>query len=407
MSDLTIVGASARAAAASARRAGLVPWAADLFADADLRAMVPGAVRCPVGQYPRALLDILRDAPAGPWMYTGALENHPNLIRRMAEVRPLWGNGPNALVACRSPFHVERLLRDEGLPAPEVRSADAERPGYCRWLRKPFAGAAGHGIAFAEDAGSGTLAYPSHYYQQFVHGMPMSAVYVRARGDVRLLGATEQLIGTEWLNAPPFRYAGNVGPVELSDELRHDLLRIGLVLGERCGLFGLFGVDFILHEGRPWVVEINPRYPASVEVLELATGVLTMPLHRMAFNPESEPAARKNVAWPFAGKAVLYAPRRLVVPAYDLQYVGDMLGSEVRAATHLAGVHFADIPAPGEVIEPGWPILTILAEATDADRCLADLRQRADRIQRLLFANRSQQVLAGDWYTRLDNPDAD
>src|SRR5215218_4790408 len=123
MSDLTIIGASARAAAASARRAGLVPWAADLFADADLRAMVPDAVRCPAGQYPRALLDILADAPPGPWMYTGGLENHPNLVRRMAEVRPLWGNGPNALIACRSPFHVERLLREEGLPVPEVRAA--------------------------------------------------------------------------------------------------------------------------------------------------------------------------------------------------------------------------------------------------------------------------------------------
>src|SRR3954464_7353528 len=155
MSDLTIVGASARAgggappAGGPPRRAGLVPWTADLFADADLRAMVPGAVRCPAGQYPRALLDILRDGPLGPWMYTGGLENHPNLVRRMAEVRPLWGNGPNALVACRSPFHVEHILREEGLPAPEVRCAGAELPDYCEWLRKPLASSAGRGIAFA------------------------------------------------------------------------------------------------------------------------------------------------------------------------------------------------------------------------------------------------------------------
>src|SRR5262245_41305155 len=171
MSDLTIVGASARAAAASARRAGLTPWAADLFADTDLRALVPGAVRCPVGQYPVALLDILRDGPTGPWMYTGALENHPNLIRQMSEVRPLWGNGPNSLLACRSPFHVERLLRDEGLPVPEVRAADTERPDYCSWVRKPISGSAGHGI---EIAATDVRARPSvaHYYQQFVPGIP-------------------------------------------------------------------------------------------------------------------------------------------------------------------------------------------------------------------------------------------
>ena len=104
MSDLIIVGASARAAAASAQRAGLVPWTADLFADADLRAMVPGAVRCPVGQYPGGPSSTSFATPRRPVDVHRGLENHPNLIRDMAEVRPLWGNGPNALAACRSPF---------------------------------------------------------------------------------------------------------------------------------------------------------------------------------------------------------------------------------------------------------------------------------------------------------------
>ena len=87
---------------------------------------------CPVtavtAGYPDALADLAAVAPPGPWLYTGALENYPNLIRQMAVARPFWGNGPNALVACRSPFHVECILREEGLPVPEVRSADAERP---------------------------------------------------------------------------------------------------------------------------------------------------------------------------------------------------------------------------------------------------------------------------------------
>jgi predicted ATP-grasp superfamily ATP-dependent carboligase len=408
MSDLTIVGASARAAAGSARRAGLVPWAADLFADADLRAMVAGAVRCPAGQYPRALLDILRDGPPGPWMYTGGLENHPNLVRRMAEVRPLWGNGPNALVACRSPFHVEHILREKGLAAPEVRCAGAELPDYCSWLRKPLAGSAGRGIAFAGSPDPAAGGRPTHYFQRFVPGPSMSAVFVRARGEVRLLGVTEQLIGEEWLNAPPFRYAGNVGPVEPAAGLRHDLIRVGDVLGERCGLLGLFGADFVLHDGRPWVVEVNPRYPASVEVLELATGVLALSLHRTAFDPDAAAPPRRPAGPPVVGKAVLYAPRDFEMPPYDpSHYYSHMLGDEVRAARHLAGVHFADIPGPGEVIERGWPVLTVLAEGDDRERCLAALRERAGRVQRLLFGDRPQGAPARDWYTRLDDPGAD
>ena len=364
MSRLTIVGASARAAAASARRAGLVPWCADLFADADLRAMVPDAVRCPVGQYPQLFAEILKDAPPGPWMYTGGLENHPNLIRRMADIRPLWGNGPDALVACRSPFNVERILREEGLPVPEVRAAGAELPAYCRWLRKPFSGSAGQGIAFVDqaEAAPSTLRSPRHYCQQFMAGTSMSAVYVRARGDLEVLGVTEQLIGTEWLNAPPFRYAGNIGPIELSSPLRGDLLRIGRALGECCGLLGVFGVDFILHEGRPWVVEVNPRYPASVEVLELATGCLAMQLHRAAFDPDAVLGARALPTAPFVAKGVLYASSTVVVPDYDLESMT---------------IHSADIPAVGEVIEPGWPILTCLASGSTKEVCLGVLQTRA------------------------------
>ncbi len=374
MSGLTIVGASARAAAASARRAGLVPWTADLFTDADLRAMVPGAVRCPAGRYPRALVDILRDGPPGPWMYTGGLENHPNLVGRMAAVRPLWGNGPEALAACRSPFNVARILRDAGVPALEVRSADAGRRGHHSWLRKPLAGSAGQGITFAGPQEAtpdpGRRRRWAQYYQEFVSGVPMSAVFVRARGDVRLLGMTEQLIGVGWLNAPPFRYAGNIGPVDPPPELLHHLLRIGRVLSERCGLLGLFGVDFVLNGGRPWVVEVNPRYPASVEVLERATGVAALALHRTAFDPDASPSRPGAPGPAVVGKAIVYAPRPLIMPrngsADDRSWV-------------------ADVPAAGEAIEKGRPVLTVFAEADRRDECLAELMDRVGRVRRGLF----------------------
>src|SRR5687767_3221982 len=98
---LLFFGASARAAAFSALRAGLRPWCADLFADADLRRRCP-ATRL-AGRYPAAFAQLLRDAPPGPWMYTGGLENHPRLVGRMARLRPLWGNGEESLRRARDP----------------------------------------------------------------------------------------------------------------------------------------------------------------------------------------------------------------------------------------------------------------------------------------------------------------
>jgi predicted ATP-grasp superfamily ATP-dependent carboligase len=409
MSRVLIVGASARAAAASAERAGLDPWCADLFADADLRAACPNAVRCPIEKYPAGLLDLLRDAPAGPLMYTGGLENHPNLVWRLAEVRPLWGNGPNALRRCRWPFTVEHLLRNAGLPAPEVHTGDAELPGFREWVRKPIRGAAGQGIALVEPSGRAKPQAPrrpralSHYYQQFVPGPSMSAVFVRARGEVRLLGVTEQLIGAGWVNAPPFRYAGNIGPVDAPPELRDDLIRVGRTLGEGCELVGLFGVDFIYHEGRPWVVEINPRYPASVEVLERATGLVALAHHRTAFDPGATAAAGPIPGGPVAGKAILYAPRRLVMPDGAAGALAHLPGPQV-SGPRTTPPQFADIPHAREVIEAGWPIMTVLADGSDRSECLATLRSRVVSLERVLFGVEPRPVPPGqNWYAGLDD----
>ena len=43
------------------------------------------------------------------------------------------------------------------------------------------------------------------------------------------------------------------------------LQRLGEVLASASGLMGWFGIDYVLRDGEPWPVEVNPRYTASVE----------------------------------------------------------------------------------------------------------------------------------------------
>ncbi len=92
--SIAIVGASTRSAAASALRAGFQPITADLFADADLRAI---ATATRISPYPEGLVDWLRAVEPPAWMYTGALENHPELVDQMAWIAPLWGNPGDVL----------------------------------------------------------------------------------------------------------------------------------------------------------------------------------------------------------------------------------------------------------------------------------------------------------------------
>jgi predicted ATP-grasp superfamily ATP-dependent carboligase len=364
---LLIVGASARAAAFSALRAGLRPWCVDLFADADLRA------RCPArklqGRYPAGFMDVVAEGVPGPWMYTGGLENHPGLIARMARRRPLWGNGADVLRAARDPARLASAAREAGLPAPALEM----RPGTGRWLVKPRGGAGGHGVRFLAE---GESAIPEkHYLQQYIAGPSASAVFA----GPALLGVTRQLVGEGFLRAPAFRYCGSVGPLLLESGLLQRIKTLGEVLVSRLGLRGLFGVDGVLCDGAFWPVELNPRYPASVEVLERATGLRALALHAEAFDPDwraggvspRSASTSGDSPPPLTGKAILYARADVAFPA---------IGPWSHA------IDFADLPHPGDVIEAGRPILTIFADGADEVACLSALRGRAAEVEACLYA---------------------
>jgi len=378
-SNLLIFGASARAAAFSALRAGLRPWCADLFADADLVAQCP-AMRIPSRRYPQNFLELVARELPGPWMYTGALENWRNTVHVMAQHRPLWGNGLRALLRVRSPWKVARLLKEAGVPCPAVRSL-APRPPGGRWLVKPILGAGGAGIRpWSGGRPEQRASVAQKYLQEHVEGEPCAAVWVGDGAGARLLGATRQLVGEDWLHAGPFRYCGSIGPLHTNDACLQRFLRLGNVLTAGCGLRGLFGVDCILRDDVPYPVEINPRYTASVEVLEYARGVPALGLHRAVFDPDAPAPRPLPSSNAIVGKAILFARAPLVFPA------DGPWSATLRSPRPVEEMpDFADVPHAGERVEARRPVLTFFARADSAKGCEVRLREVAAELDRWLF----------------------
>ena len=215
---LLILGASARAAAMSARRAGFECWAADRFLDLDLQGCCP-AVQ--VTNYPAGFAEHLASAPPGSWLYTGALENHPALIAWLAAIRPLAGIGASSLRRVRDPFQLAAALQSGGFSMPQCARSGEGLPRDGTWLSKRFASAGGVGVMpWTESAvlRAKRAAHATHYFQRRVEGIPVGAVYVAQGGRARLLGVTRQLSGARWCGldgtaAKMFRYCGSVGPI--------------------------------------------------------------------------------------------------------------------------------------------------------------------------------------------------
>ena len=369
---LLIVGASTRAAAFSALAGGYEPICIDFFADLDLRE------RCRVRrveEYPGGLPALAEELPAAPWMYTGALENYPDVIAAISQHRPLWGNSPVVLSEARSPERLAELLTGPDWMFPHwQRTAPANRPGT--WLIKADRSAGGAQIQRWSHQHAASSEKSGRYYQQLVQGTSCAAVYVAARGSARLLGVSQQLIGIPWAGASGFRYSGSVGPLPLTDAEHRRFAQLGEQLAAAYSLEGLFGVDLVIGDDVGWVIEINPRYTASMEVLERAGGFSAVACHAAACRDGTLPD-EPVFSGGWHGKVILYTRRETAVP-------DELVSRALAANEQLPLPATADIPAPQSPLRAGWPVMTLLERAADRASLLTRLQSEAASWQRLL-----------------------
>jgi predicted ATP-grasp superfamily ATP-dependent carboligase len=324
-------------------------------------------------------------------MYTGALENHPALVDRLAAVRPLWGNPGEVLRQVRNPWRVREALVTQGLLCPALGDRGENlAPGI--WLRKPLRSAGGgHIEVVAIDApsafplrgegGRSLPASPSHYYQEHIPGEPRSAVYVAANGTAILLGVTRQLSGAEWTGAQGFQYAGSLGPLILSEAERRVWSDLGACLAQQFALTGLFGVDAICNAQGIYPVEVNPRYTASVEILERAMGIWAIQWHAAACETGTLPsveilgASGASTSQPTrtCGKAILFARRDDSPGEWFWRWIEE-------SNTGAEWPNAADLPHRGQVFRKGEPLLTVFAEGVDAGAVESQLHHTAQRV---------------------------
>lgn len=365
--SLTIVGVSARAAAQTARRAGFAPHSVDLFADLDAQT-AGSAVK--VDDYPNGFLAGLRGSPDSPWMYAGGLENYPALVEQLARERRLLGNSGETLRAVRDPVQLARAVQAAGYFYPTVDEANAQQSR----VFKPLASGGGRGVAIvpAED---GRPVPPGWYQQTLVKGLPVSALYVADGETSQLLGASRQLIGSDFGLTEPFCYVGSIAPLPCSEAVRRQFAEIGSVVAGRFALRGLFGIDFALQAGTLWVLEVNPRLTASAEVIERATGCNAIARHIAACGGElpstaaTMPAVEPNT---LQGKAIVYARAASVA--------GDRFANLTAEWNQANWPMIADLPAAGTRFAPGEPVATVFACGGREVDVIQSLRDRCERV---------------------------
>jgi uncharacterized protein len=332
-----VAAVSARMLASLAVADGYEAVAIDRFGDFDLRAIAPGAT-APTSA---GLASLAEAIEADAVVYGAGFENRPDLVARLAQSRELLGTPPELLAAVRDPWEVGAAARAAGAHAPETRSVDEVTAAGAAggvWLRKPARGGGGRGVR--RWAGGGLA--PTEILQRRIEGLSCSAVAIGDGTRAAVLGLTEQLH-----RRPGYGWVGNVTPPRLLGaelaELDGQLRRVCDEVAARFGVRGAFSVDAVWDGRHAWVLEVNPRPPASLEL----------------FGPgcfEAHVRGVRNVALPTAAgplatrcakvKLVLFADRDLDAPD-----PGWWPAPLVR-----------DIPHAGETIRRGAPVCTLVSD---------------------------------------------
>ena len=368
--SLVLVGMNVRPLAQSAVKAGFEVVAIDAFGLLDL----PAEARClslaydlgglfpgHPGIWHTRLAQAVRSQSAGSLAYSGGFETLPDLVAEMSAECELLGNSPTSLRGVRNPFRLREVVLSAGLQTPQILPPGAQPDRGLRWLRKPLKSGMGHDIEPWEGIVPDD---PETIVQVRVEGIPHSASFIANGHEAQVFAITHQLSGDPAFGAEGFAYVGNLLIPQPDAGLLARLNLLATALTQAFGLVGLNGIDFVLSGEGVSILEVNPRYSASMELVEEALGVPLLKWHAAGCRRQSLPVLPERHDQNVFGKAIVYARRDGILPD-----TSEWLAKGRR-----------DVPHAGGSVRAGFPICTVTAVGVDQQQCYAHLVAEADEL---------------------------
>jgi uncharacterized protein len=356
---ILIVAISGRALAVSARRGGYLPLVADMFGDMDTldaaHKYARLAGRLTAGIEEQVLIEALQTLSQGQKplgvVYGSGFEDRTLLLQRVAERWRLLGNKAGVVAKLKDVKSFSAICADLDIPFPEISLS--EPPTGTGWLAKRQGGAGGAHIKPAQQSpeSEGNV-----YYQRKVSGTPVSAAFLADGERAVVLGFSAQ-----WPSPTPrqpYRYGGAVRPAALAPSMADSLSAIVQRIAAATSLVGLNSADFLVEGERFWLLEINPRPGATLDIFETKEASL-FAQHVVACSGRVTATSRCPADAKAAG----------IVYAED-----DIASFSVLDWPDWA----ADRPVAGSTIKAGEPLCTVYASSFAAPqaRALAEKRRQ-------------------------------
>jgi uncharacterized protein len=381
-STIHVIGHSCRSLAESLVRAGYKVIAFDDYLDRDLAAIAECYSIDQFDHFPRDATGNSRPMI----MLAGGMENRIGLLRKIDERFEVLGPRIEAIIALRDIRAITDMARRANIGFPDVDELDnaAVLGANTTWIWKPFRSGGGQSITHLIEDRPRT-ASKDGYWQKFIPGRSISVTWLLRENNAEVLAICGSLSASDWAGPTEFGYRGSLNGFELDKDQNQRLTVLGDIVRERFEYRGLLQADFVLdNDGQLWLLEFNPRWAASFEVIERALNQNLASLHISAMQnvlPRDERYSR-HMQSGIHGKAIVYAPTTIFID----QATSDWLFTccEGYDSTLEASVIAADVPRANTTCHAGQPIVSLLAHAPNKIELLDVLHQAQAHLLKLL-----------------------
>ncbi len=320
MPNYLIVATSGRAIAQGLRTLGCSVAVVDGFADCDTRAAVTEILQIKRSHFGldhesvmQAVEYLQSKATYDGLFYDAAIESDPSLLDKI-NIRPVFGNASQVVEAVKNTEIFFSKLDQHSIPYPETTfKLSSKQHSDSTWLLKHAQGTGGVGVASinAEIINADIEIPENVYFQKKLNGISFSITFLANGNDIFALG-----FNTLWSEplgvSIPYAYAGAINQVKLADNFQETALHYARVLAKEFELVGLNSIDLMYANDSIYVLEVNPRIPATYELYESKYGEL-MGQHIAACVNRVLPGAKSKPL--LRAHAIVYAPTEIIIPA--------------------------------------------------------------------------------------------
>ena len=275
-----LVGASVRSAVWSVLQGGARAIAVDMFGDVDTQELAERWYRFDPAEPDRSLTQAWQYAQQQTCqrvdvLVTGGLESWADCLQPLRQNGSFLNPSADVIRSCRELDGWRRWSQAAGWRFPQTISRPP-RVATHGWLKKSRFSSAGLAVENLLVDGETSRNIPSSanaettnaYWQARVSGTAIGVSMAITATQIKVLGACRAL---HWsTECRPYLYAGALGPIPIGEGLEKASVRFANRLRGETGFTGLLGADLVVPRvnGAPWLVDVNPRYTASMELLE-------------------------------------------------------------------------------------------------------------------------------------------